>query len=51
MRLIQMKESDLTSEQIEKAKTLMSGSLGKELGKFPIRFALPIFFGDPKKAI
>jgi hypothetical protein len=50
MRLIQMKESDLTSEKMEnEAKARMFGSLGKELGKVPIRFALPIFFGNPKK--
>ena len=34
-------------EAIEQAKVAMAGPLGRELSAFPIRFAEPIYFGEP----
>lgn len=38
------------NEAIARAKAAMAGSLGKELSAFPIRFAEPIYFGEPPSA-
>ena len=38
------------NEAIEQAKVAMAGPLGRELAGFPIRFAEPIYFGEPPSA-
>ena len=37
-------------EEIEQAKVAIGGPLGRELSAFPIRFAEPIYFGEPPSA-
>ena len=41
-----MTDEEFDPKRVKKAKELASGPLGQEMGKFPLRFAKPVFFGQ-----
>ena len=41
-----MDYQNLDPEKVKKAKEISAGHLGKEMAKFPLRFAKAVFFGD-----
>jgi len=41
-----MTSEEFDPELVKKAKAISAGPLGKEMGKFPLRFARPLFFGE-----
>lgn len=46
-----MASEEFDPERVRKAKAVAAGPLGQEMGKFPLRFARPVFFGQkPSKS-
>ena len=41
-----MNYESFDSERVKRAKELAAGPLGKEMAKFPLRFAKAVFFGE-----